>query len=184
MRTGKSPYDLIFLDTQWTIEFYEGGFLAPLKEIDASFDLDAPYLVTDTIEVQGEDETAVLTLLPGVQLLFREDEMLRVGYGAPGALTADGTGGGRVVFTTAGTQIPGTWGGLAAGVFGSKALGGMGGVSLASQAVGTLLGIVIAVMGAGLVYGVIRAVTPLRLDPDEEFNGADLSIHKISATPE
>ena len=78
----------------------------------------------------------------------------------------------------------GAWGGIAAGIFGSKALGGIGGVSLASQAVGTLLGIVIAVMGAGLVYGVIRAVTPLRLDPEEEFNGADLSIHKISATPE
>ena len=64
------------------------------------------------------------------------------------------------------------------------AWGGIGGVSLASQAVGTLLGIAIAVIGAGLVYGVIRALTPLRLDPEEEFNGADLSIHKISATPE
>ena len=78
----------------------------------------------------------------------------------------------------------GAWGGIAAGIFGSKALGGIGGVSLASQAVGTLLGIAIAVIGAGIVYGVIRAVTPLRLDPEEEFNGADLSIHKISATPE
>lgn len=39
VRGGKSPYDILFLDTQWTIEFYEGGFLAPLKEIDASFDL-------------------------------------------------------------------------------------------------------------------------------------------------
>jgi ammonium transporter, Amt family len=78
----------------------------------------------------------------------------------------------------------GAWGGIAAGIFGGKALGGIGGVSLASQAVGTLLGIAIAVIGAGLVYGVIRALTPLRLDPEEEFNGADLSIHKISATPE
>ncbi len=78
----------------------------------------------------------------------------------------------------------GAWGGIAAGIFGSKALGGMGGVSLASQAVGTLLGIVIAVIGSGVVYGIIRAVTPLRLDAEQEFNGADLSIHKISATPE
>jgi ammonium transporter, Amt family len=78
----------------------------------------------------------------------------------------------------------GAWGGIAAGIFGSKALGGIGGVSLAAQAIGTLLGIVIAVTGAGLVYGAIRAVTPLRLDPEQEFNGADLSIHKISATPE
>ncbi len=78
----------------------------------------------------------------------------------------------------------GAWGGIAAGIFGSKALGGIGGVSLGAQAVGTLLGIVVAVIGAGLVYGAIRAVTPLRLDPEQEFNGADLSIHKISATPE
>jgi ammonium transporter, Amt family len=78
----------------------------------------------------------------------------------------------------------GAWGGIAAGIFGRKALGGMGGVSLGAQGVGTRLGIGIAVVGAGLVYGVIRAVTPLRLDPEQEFDGADLSIHKISATPE
>jgi len=78
----------------------------------------------------------------------------------------------------------GAWGGIAAGIFGSKALGGIGGVALASQLLGTLLGIVIAVIGSGLVYGAIRAVTSLRLDAEQEFNGADLSIHKISATPE
>ncbi len=78
----------------------------------------------------------------------------------------------------------GAWGGIAAGIFGSKALGGLGGVSLGAQAVGTVLGIVIAVIGSGLVYGAIRAVTSLRLDAEQEFNGADLSIHKISATPE
>ena len=78
----------------------------------------------------------------------------------------------------------GAWGGIAAGIFGSKALGGIGGVAIGAQCVGTLLGVVIAVIGAGLVYGTIRAVTPLRLDPEQEFNGADLSIHKISATAE
>ena len=39
VRGEKSPYDLVNLDTQWTIEFYEGGFLTPLKDIDASFEL-------------------------------------------------------------------------------------------------------------------------------------------------
>lgn len=78
----------------------------------------------------------------------------------------------------------GAWGGIAAGIFGSKALGGIGGVAIGAQVVGTLLGILIAVVGAGLVYGAIRVATPLRLDPEQEFNGADLSIHKISATPE
>ena len=36
--------------------------------------------------------------------------------------------------------ICGLWGGIAAGIFGSQALGGLGGVSLATQVMGTLLG--------------------------------------------
>jgi len=78
----------------------------------------------------------------------------------------------------------GAWGGIAAGIFGSKALGGIGGVSLASQCIGTLLGVTIAFVGGGLVYGAIKKLVGLRLDPEEEFQGADLSIHRISSTPE
>ena len=78
----------------------------------------------------------------------------------------------------------GAWGGIAAGIFGTKALGGLGGVALGSQVVGTLLGVAIAVAGAFLVYGTLKASVGLRLDPEEEFNGADLSIHRISATPD
>ncbi|RJG04303.1 ammonium transporter [Noviherbaspirillum sedimenti] len=78
----------------------------------------------------------------------------------------------------------GAWGGLAAGIFGLKALGGMGGVSFLSQLVGTALGVVIALVGGAAVYGGLKAVVGLRLDPEQEFEGADLSIHKISATAE
>jgi Amt family ammonium transporter len=78
----------------------------------------------------------------------------------------------------------GAWGGLAAGIFGSHALGGLGGVSLLSQLAGTLLGIAIASVGGVLVYGLLKATVGLRLDPEQEYDGADLSIHKISATPE
>ncbi|APA85163.1 ammonium transporter [Paraburkholderia sprentiae WSM5005] len=78
----------------------------------------------------------------------------------------------------------GAWGGIAAGIFGTHALGGLGGVSLASQVIGTLGGIVVSGLGGTLVYGVIRMTVGLRLDQEEEYNGADLSIHKISATPE
>jgi Amt family ammonium transporter len=78
----------------------------------------------------------------------------------------------------------GAWGGIAAGIFGSHALGGLGGVSLMSQIAGTLLGIAIATAGSALVYGVLKATVGLRLDPEEEYDGADLSIHKISATPD
>jgi Amt family ammonium transporter len=78
----------------------------------------------------------------------------------------------------------GAWGGIAAGIFGSTALGGMGGVTFAAQLAGTLLGVVIAVIGALVIYGLIRQTVGLRLDPEQEFNGADLSIHNITATPE
>jgi Amt family ammonium transporter len=78
----------------------------------------------------------------------------------------------------------GTWGGIAAGLFGASALGGLGGVSLAAQVAGTLLGIAIAVAGSAIVYGVLRKTVGIRLDAEAEFNGADLSIHRLSATPE
>jgi Amt family ammonium transporter len=78
----------------------------------------------------------------------------------------------------------GAWGGIAAGIFGAKALGGMGGVSLAAQLIGTLGGIVVALAGGYLVYGALRATIGIRLDAEEEYEGADLTIHKITATPD
>jgi Amt family ammonium transporter len=78
----------------------------------------------------------------------------------------------------------GAWGGLAAGIFGYKELGGLGGVSIWSQLLGTALGIVIAVVGGFVIYGVLKKTVGIRLDPEEEYEGADLSVHKISATPE
>ena len=78
----------------------------------------------------------------------------------------------------------GAWGGVAAGIFGGTALGGVGGVSLAAQTLGTLAGIAVALVGSTLVYGAIKAAMGLRLDAEQEFAGADLSIHKISATAE
>jgi Amt family ammonium transporter len=78
----------------------------------------------------------------------------------------------------------GTWGGLAAGIFGLKELGGIGGVSFAAQAAGTALGVLIAVVSGYLIYGVLRMAVGIRLDPEQEFQGADLSIHHISSTPE
>ncbi|HET7159088.1 MAG TPA: ammonium transporter [Burkholderiales bacterium] len=78
----------------------------------------------------------------------------------------------------------GAWGGIACGIFGAKALGGMGGVSLTSQLIGTGLGIVIALIGGALVYGALKMLVGIRLDAEQEFDGSDLSIHRISATPE
>ncbi len=78
----------------------------------------------------------------------------------------------------------GAWGGIAAGIFGLKAFGGIGGISFMSQLIGTLLGVGIAFVGGYLVYGTLKKFVGIRLDAEEEFNGADLSIHKISATPE
>ena len=78
----------------------------------------------------------------------------------------------------------GTWGGIAAGIFGSTALGGLGGVSLGAQVLGTLLGITWAVVGGIVVYGTLKALVGLRLDQEEEYDGADVSIHRISSTPD
>ena len=80
--------------------------------------------------------------------------------------------------------ICGAFGGIAAGVFGLPALGGLGGVSLLAQVIGTLLGIAIALVGGFVVYGVLKATLGLRLTQEEEFDGADLSVHKITATPD
>ncbi len=78
----------------------------------------------------------------------------------------------------------GAWGGIAAGIFGLKSLGGLGGVSFMSQLLGTGLGVIVALVGGTIVYGVLKQLVGIRLDAEEEFNGADLSIHKINATAE
>lgn len=78
----------------------------------------------------------------------------------------------------------GALGGIMAGVFGQEALGGMGGVTFSSQLVGTLIGVSFAGIGGFVVYGVIRAIMGLRLSDEEEFTGADLTIHKVSASSE
>ena len=117
-----------------------------------------------------------------------------------GALATGAVAGGLFVFLFTQTQnrwriddvlgvwplhgMCGAWGGIAAGIFGSKALGGLGGVAFAAQLAGTLLGIGVAVAGATIVYGALKTAVSLRLDPEEEWNGADLTIHKVSATAE
>jgi ammonium transporter, Amt family len=117
-----------------------------------------------------------------------------------GALVTGGIAGGVFVFMFTLTQnkwkiddvlgvwplhgLCGTWGGIAAGIFGTKALGGMGGVSLSAQLIGTAMGVAWAVLGGLVVYGALKAAMGLRLSQEEEFDGADLSIHKISATPD
>ncbi|MBK7025940.1 MAG: ammonium transporter [Polaromonas sp.] len=78
----------------------------------------------------------------------------------------------------------GTWGGIAAGIFGSKALGGMGGVSLQAQLMGTAMGVVWALLAGITVYGLLKVLFGLRLSAEEEYEGADLTIHKIGSTPD
>ena len=78
----------------------------------------------------------------------------------------------------------GLWGGLAAGIFGTKALGGLGGVTFLGQLIGTSLGVVIALVSGFVVYGLLKAVLGIRMSQEEEFEGADLSIHRISSTPD
>ena len=117
-----------------------------------------------------------------------------------GALITGGIAGGMFVWMFTLTQnrwkiddvlgvwplhgLCGAWGGIAAGIFGSKIVGGMGGVSFMSQLLGTGLGVAIAFAGGLLVYGLLKKLIGLRLDPEDEYNGADLAIHNITATAE
>ncbi|UCV18582.1 ammonium transporter [Ferribacterium limneticum] len=78
----------------------------------------------------------------------------------------------------------GAWGGIAAGIFGSKALGGAGGITFMPQLIMTAMAIAVALIGGALVYGTLKATMGLRLDQEEEYEGADLSIHRITSTPE
>jgi Amt family ammonium transporter len=80
--------------------------------------------------------------------------------------------------------ICGAWGGLAAGIFGSTALGGLGGVNLLAQFMGTALGVAWALLGGVVIYGILKITLGLKLSPEQEYDGSDLSIHKISASPD
>ena len=78
----------------------------------------------------------------------------------------------------------GAWGGLAAGIFGLKEMGGLGGVSFSAQLIGTVMGVSWALIGGFVVYGLIKSMVGLRLSQEEEYEGADLSIHRTGSTPE
>ena len=78
----------------------------------------------------------------------------------------------------------GLWGGLAAGIFGAKVLGGMGGISFTGQLIGSALGVGIALVGGFVVYGALKMALGIRMSQEEEFEGADLSVHRISSSPD
>ena len=77
----------------------------------------------------------------------------------------------------------GAWGGIAAGIFGLEIFGGLGGVTFMSQFIGTLSGILVALVGGFIIYGIVHKLFNVRLTLEQEYDGADLSIHKINATP-
>ena len=117
-----------------------------------------------------------------------------------GALAVGGVAGGLFVIMFTLTQnrwkiddvlgvwplhgLCGAWGGIAAGIFGSKAMGGAGGVAFMPQLIMTAMAVAVALIGSIVVYGALKILLGLRLDQEEEYQGADLSIHKITATPE
>lgn len=117
-----------------------------------------------------------------------------------GALVVGGIAGAMFVyvFTIAGNKwkiddvlgvwplhgMCGLWGGVAAGIFGQEALWGLGGVSFSAQLVGSLAGVLIATLSGFMVFGMLKKTVGFRLSQEDEYMGADLAIHKISATPE
>ena len=116
-----------------------------------------------------------------------------------GALVTGAVAGGLFVWTFTLTQnkwkiddvlgvwplhgLCGAWGGIAAGIFGLEALGGMGGVTFGAQLAGTVIGVTIALTGGLAIYGIVKKAVGIRLSQEEEYEGADLTIHKISSEP-
>jgi Amt family ammonium transporter len=80
--------------------------------------------------------------------------------------------------------VCGAWGGIAAGIFGQKALGGLGGVAFFSQLSATAMIIVFCIIASTVVYGILKMSFGIRLDPHQEMIGADLAVHKIESQPE
>ncbi len=80
--------------------------------------------------------------------------------------------------------VCGAWGGIAAGIFGQESLGGAGGVSFFSQLIVTTIVVVFALLASTLVYGTLKKTVGIRLDPQQERMGADLTVHMIEANPE
>jgi Amt family ammonium transporter len=80
--------------------------------------------------------------------------------------------------------IIGTWGGIAAGIFGGPLFGGRGGVTFMSQLAGSLLAVAYALATGFIVYGVIVKLFGLRMIEEDEFKGSDLTYHKSTAYPE
>ncbi len=80
--------------------------------------------------------------------------------------------------------VTGSWGGIAAGIFGQKFLGGMGGVSFLTQLTGTLAAVAFALILSTLVYLALKNTVGIRLSSEDELRGSDLAVHSISAYPE
>ncbi len=80
--------------------------------------------------------------------------------------------------------LSGLWGGIACGIFGSKALGGLGGVTFASQLVGSVMGAAFGLLAGIVIYSLVDMMLGFRMSPEDERQGADLAIHKIGANPE
>jgi ammonium transporter, Amt family len=80
--------------------------------------------------------------------------------------------------------VAGSWGGIAAGIFGAKALGGVGGVSFLAQFTGTFAAVGYALIIGSVVYAALKYTMGIRLSREEELRGSDLSVHRVSAYPE
>lgn len=80
--------------------------------------------------------------------------------------------------------LNGTWGGIAAGIFGRKALGGVSDLSFFAQLSGSLLAALYAFAGGFVLYKLIDKVFGLRVTDHEEMIGADMTFHRIEANPE
>jgi multiple sugar transport system substrate-binding protein len=93
LRGGGGTYDVVMLDTQWTIEMYEGGFLTPFKEIEATFDMPKEVLTYDDSGYWNEQKRwrtskggklMAFTVLGNVPVwIYRVDALKEAGVAPP-----------------------------------------------------------------------------------------------------
>lgn len=80
--------------------------------------------------------------------------------------------------------INGTWGGIAAGIFGHKALGAVADLSFFAQLAGSLIAVVYSLGTGYIVFKLVDKFYGLRVTPMEELQGCDLTFHHIQESEE
>ncbi len=80
--------------------------------------------------------------------------------------------------------LNGTWGGIAAGIFGHKVLGATTDLSFWAQLTGSLMAAAYALIAGLILYFIINKTYGLRMTDSEQDIGTDLTYHRVESNAE